>query len=280
MNLDKGTSENDLLGKANLTWKLDSDRMIYATWSQGFRPGGINRKGTLPPYKSDYLDNYEFGWKTEWLDHHLLWNGAIFEEKWKDFQFSLLGQNGLTEIKNANQARIRGLETNVGWAATYNLTLSTGIAYYDAELTENYCGFTDDAGNPVTDCADPQAPKGTQLPLTAKIKGNVTARYAFQIHGMESYVQAAAFFEGRRTSDLRLVEREITGDMPGYGTLDLSAGMKKDLWSFDVFLKNAFDNRGQLSRYSECATAVCGAQTYIVPVQPRTIGLRVTRDFE
>jgi outer membrane receptor protein involved in Fe transport len=93
-------------------------------------------------------------------------------------------------------------------------------------------------------------------------------------------VQAAAFFEGRRTSDLRLVEREITGDMPGYGTLDLSAGMKKDLWSFDVFLKNAFDNRGQLSRYSECATAVCGAQTYIVPVQPRTIGLRVTRDFE
>jgi len=41
-----------------------------------------------------------------------------------------------------------------------------------------------------------------------------------------------------------------------------------------------FDNRGQLARYAECATANCGQQTYVVPVQPRTIGLRVTRDFQ
>ena len=280
MDLDKSTSENDILGKANLTYRLDADKMIYATWSQGFRPGGINRREALPPYKADYLDNYEFGWKTEWLDHHLLWNGAIFQENWKDFQFAILGQNGLTEIKNANQARIRGLETNVGWAATNNLTLSTGVAFYHSELTENYCGFTDDAGNPVTDCADPQAPKGTQLPLTAKYKGNVTARYAFDFHGWDSYFQAAGFFEGRRRSDLRIVEREIMGDMPGYGTVDLSAGMKKDLWSFDVYLKNTFDNRGEVARYAECATANCGQSTYVVPVQPRMLGVRVTRDFQ
>ena len=71
-------------------------------------------------------DNYEFGWKTEWLDHHLRWNGAVFQENWKDFQFAMLGANGLTEIKNANQARIRGFESNLGWAATYNLTITAG----------------------------------------------------------------------------------------------------------------------------------------------------------
>ena len=278
-NLDKSTDESGTLYRGNLAYKLSEDKMIYGTFSQGFRPGGINRRGTLPPYKADYLDNYEFGWKTEWLDHHLLWNGAVFQENWKDFQFAILGQNGLTEIKNANQARIRGLETNVAWAATYNLTLSTGLAWYKSELTENYCGFTDEAGNPVTVCADPQAPKGTELPLTAEIKGNITARYSFNFHGLESYMQAAAFFEGRRSSDLRVLENSITGDMPGYGTLDLSAGFKKELWTFDVFLKNAFDNRGQIARYSECATAVCGAQTYVVPVVPRMLGVRVTRDF-
>ncbi|MBS0556591.1 MAG: TonB-dependent receptor [Proteobacteria bacterium] len=279
MDLDKDTKEDGTLGKVNFTYKIDADRMIYATWSQGFRPGGINRRGTLPPYKSDSLDNYEFGWKTQWLDHHLLWNGAVFQENWKNFQFSLLGQNGLTEIRNANNARIRGLETSLGWAVTYNLTLTAGLALYDAVLTENYCGTTDANDQPVTNCADPQAPSGTRLPLTAKEKGNLTARYSFDFHGMDSYLQAAGFFEGRRGTDLRIAENAIIGDMPGYGTVDLSAGFKKNLWSFDFYLKNAFDNRGQLARYAECAIDTCGAQTYIVPVQPRTIGFRVTRDF-
>jgi len=126
--LNKTTKENDSLGKASLQYKIDSDKMIYATWSEGFRPGGINRRGTLPPYQSDFLTNYEFGWKTEWFDHRLRWNGAVFQENWKDFQFAILGANGLTEIKNAAQARIRGIESNIVWAATYNLTLTGGIA--------------------------------------------------------------------------------------------------------------------------------------------------------
>ncbi|MEO8459942.1 MAG: TonB-dependent receptor [Dokdonella sp.] len=279
LNLDKDTKDNGSLGKANLSYKINDDAMIYATWSEGFRPGGINRRGTLPPYKADFLTNYEFGWKTEWLDHHLIFNGAVFQENWKDFQFALLGQNGLTEIKNANQARIRGFESNITWAATYNLTLSAGIALYNAVLTENYCGFTDADDNPVTICPSPQAPKGTRLPITAKEKGNITARYTFDMNGFETYFQGALVFEGRRTSDLRLEERSILGDLPGYGSFDLSAGIKKAPWSFDFYVKNAFDRRGELSRYAECAEAVCGAQTYVVPILPRTIGLRVTRDF-
>lgn len=292
VNLDKTTKEDDSLGKANITYKIDSDKMIYATWSEGFRPGGINRRGSLPPYQSDFLTNYEFGWKTEWFDHRLRWNGAVFQENWKDFQFAILGSNGLTEIKNAAQARIRGLESNVTWAATYNLTLGGGIALYKSELTENYCGFTQLDGTPVTDCPagtinpisgeavdGPEAPKGTRLPITAKEKGNLTARYSFNAWEHEAYFQGSLFFEGRRTTDLRVATNAILGDMPGYNTVDLSAGFKHELWSFDFYLNNAFDNRGQLGRYAECSETYCAAQIYVVPTQPRTIGFRVTRDF-
>ena len=79
--------------------------MVYGTWSEGYRPGGINRRGTLPPYLSDYLTNYELGWKTTWADNRLTFNGSVFHQEWEDFQFSILGANGLTEIRNANQAR-------------------------------------------------------------------------------------------------------------------------------------------------------------------------------
>ena len=215
----------------------------------------------------------------------------MFEEKWKDFQFAVVGANGLTEIHNANQARIRGFESSLAWAATYNLTLSAGMAVYHSELTANYCGQLKADESPITsaDCTDPSRPeldasaplaaKGTQLPITPKVKGDVTARYTFDWNGHESYFQAAAFGTGRRRSDLRDLENGILGDIPGYGTVDLSAGMKFNPWSLDVYLKNAFDNRGQIARYAECQAAICGDQTYIIPVQPRTVGIRLTRDF-
>jgi hypothetical protein len=44
-------------------------------------------------------------------------------------------------------------------------------------------------------------------------------------------------------------------------------------------MKNVFDNRGQIANYAECRAEICGGNTYIIPVQPRTLGVRLTRDF-
>ncbi|MEP6940689.1 MAG: TonB-dependent receptor, partial [Rudaea sp.] len=117
-------------------------------------------------------------------------------------------------------------------------------------------------------------------PITPKIKGNFTARYSFNLFENEAYVQGATFFTGRRRSDLRTLEGGILGELPGYGTTDISAGMKKNKWAFDVYMKNVFDNRGEIANYAECQATVCGGTTYIIPTQPRTIGMRVTRDFD
>ena len=67
--LDRGTSGSGNSPKLNLTYKFDPDRMIYATYSKGFRPGGVNRNGggTIPPYQPDYLKNYEVG-----LENHVV----------------------------------------------------------------------------------------------------------------------------------------------------------------------------------------------------------------
>jgi outer membrane receptor protein involved in Fe transport len=279
VNLDKRVEEDDHVGKVNLTYQLAPDKMIYATWSEGYRPGGINRRGTLPPYLSDFLTNYEAGWKTTWLDNTLAFNGAVFLEKWDDFQFALLGANGLTEIKNANQAEIRGLEMDLQWAVTYDFTMTAGAAFYDTELTANYCGFTDDDGTPVTECDDPQAPEGTQLPITAKFKGNLTGRYNFDWGDYGAFLQGAVVHEGERKSDLRLIERDILGDLPAYTTLDLSAGFGKDNWKVDFYIRNVTDKRGEISRFAQCAEAVCGQQVYIIPIQPRIFGVRFSQEF-
>ncbi len=291
LNLDKSTHETGSLGRANLTWRIDDNKMLYGTWSQGYRPGGINRRGTLPPYKADFLTNYELGWKTSWADNQFSWNGAVFQEDWKDFQFSFLGQNGLTEIHNAGQARIRGLETDIRWRATTNLAFTGAAAFYDSKLTENYCGWLRPNGDPETVCpagtvdpngdvvSGPQAPAGARLPVTARFKGNVTARYSFDLFGGEAYGQATVIHQGDRRTDLRTAEDNLLGNLPAYTLTDLSAGFKKGNWALDFFLKNAFNQRTELARFAECATAVCGNEPYIVTTQPRTFGIRFSQDF-
>jgi len=256
----------------------------------------VQRRGTLPNYKADYLTNYEFGWKTSWADGRVTFNGSVFQEEWENFQFSILGLNGLTDIRNAAQAQIRGFEADLNWAATYNLMLSGGISLYDAELTADYCGTLDANDEPETVCADPEAPKGTQLPVTAKMKGNLNARYTFDIGSTEAYWQGTFVHEGRRTSDLRIAERGLLGDMPAYSTFDLSAGIKKNNWSLDFFVKNVFDERAQFGRFFQCPEHICGndisdppaypvpaeyanGQVYVVPNQPRTFGIRFSQEF-
>jgi iron complex outermembrane receptor protein len=307
---DKEIKESGNLYRANLTYEFDDQHLIYGTYSEGYRPGGVQRRGTLPNYSADYLTNWEFGWKTSWMDNHFIWNGAVFREEWKNFQFAVLGQNGLTDIRNAPQAAITGFETDFTWAPTYNLTINGGFAWYDAKLTEDYCGQLDQATDEIiTECQPgdpnpnggifdgPEAPEGQQLPVTAKFKGNLTGRYTWDIGSMEAHIQGTLLHEGRRTSDLRTIQRELIGDMPSYETMDFSFGVKKDNWAVDLFIKNAFDERGQISRFYQCQEAVCGnaipavypdavppgyenGQVYIIPIQPRTIGLRFSMDFE
>jgi iron complex outermembrane receptor protein len=277
-NLDKGIKEDGNSPKVTLTYKLTPDRLVYATYSEGFRPGGINRRGTIPPYTADFLTNYEAGWKTSWFDNRLRWNGAAYIEKWKDFQVGLLGQNGLTEIRNAGSAEVQGVETDINWAITQGWTLAASGAYTSAHLTENFCEALVN-GQQVTDCAVPDAPDGTVLPITPKLKFNLTSRYEWEIGDLQAHVQGTAVYQSGSWTDLRLQEREIIGRQNGYTTADFTAGLARDSWTIEAYVKNAFDKRASLYRYAECVETVCGGRVYVVPNQPRIMGIKFGQRF-
>src|SRR5579863_3014776 len=130
--------------KFTATYKFDDQRLVYATVSKGFRPGGPNTNAA--PYQSDTLQNYELGWKTSWLGNSLRVNGAIFQEDWRNFQFTYPGQYGIIETKNAGGARIRGIETSIDWAASSALTLGGGFSLLNPILTVPYCKYPDQNG--------------------------------------------------------------------------------------------------------------------------------------
>jgi outer membrane receptor protein involved in Fe transport len=279
-NLDKTTKDSDSIHRLNLSYRFDDDRMMYATWSRGFRPGGVNRSLTLPPYKADFLTNYEVGWKTTWFDGLFRLNGAVFFEDWEDFQFVFLGPNALPLIANAANAEITGLEADFEWAATANFRLGGSFALMNAELSENYCGELDVEGNPVTVCDEPLAPKGTRLPVTPDFKGNVTGRYEFNIGQFDAHVQGAVIYVGDRSAELRTVQSNILEEVEDYTTLDLTAGLDTDRYQIELYIRNVTDERGELDHFALCDATVCGLVShYLAVVEPRTIGLRFGQRF-
>ena len=69
------------------------------------------------------------------MENHLgpvRWNGAIFHDRWKKFQFAFLGANSFTEIHNARDAVINGIETDASYIRG-GLTLNAAAAYTDAK---------------------------------------------------------------------------------------------------------------------------------------------------
>ncbi len=278
-NLNKSVKDTGNSPKLNFTYRFDDQRLVYATYSEGFRPGGINRRLAFPAYQPDFLTNYEVGWKTAWAGDSLRFNGALFHQDWEDAQFAFLGQNSLTQIVNAGSARIRGVEADLLWAATDNLTLIGGVSFIDAELTDNFCEDLVN-GAPVDNCASPAAVPGTELPVTPDFKANLSARYNFSLGAFDAHVQGAMVYSGSRWPDLRSTQRAILGREPSYTIADFTFGIENDAYSVELFVNNAFDKRAQLDRWAQCDASVCGVSgTYITPTQPRTVGLRFGQRF-
>jgi iron complex outermembrane recepter protein len=292
--LNTEVSDTGTVPRVNLTYKITPEAMVYATYSKGFRPGGVNRvsEAGFPPYKADYLTNYEVGWKVQSSDHRVRWNGALFWEDWKDFQFSFLVPPSITAIANGGNARIKGLENELDFVPSDHLFVSTNLTLLDPVLTQNYCGGAVPAG--VTSCpgvtayspflpggqwVGPLAPAGTNLPVVPKFKGNIVARYTFgATSNVSPYAQAAYVYQSKTSPQLQADIDQIIGMMPAYGILDLAAGAAIDNFNIELYCANAGDKRAQLSRFSN-TNPLADNQVYILPATPRTIGIKFSQRF-
>ena len=266
------------LHRLSARWKPARDLMFYATWSRGFRPGGINRQPSEPPYDPDFLTNYEIGWKTGFGP--LTWNGAIYHQVWKKFQFSFLGANSLTVIHNGRDANINGVETDLSYV-NGGLNLSAAAAYTDAETKGNICEVsTDDRQCSATFVV---TPSGTRLPITPKFKATATARYTWPIWTGKMHVQGSIAYRGSAPVDLRqdidgggLNPNDYLGRLHASTVVDTFFGYDWDRYTAELFVSNLFDDRDEAARFVACS--IC-TQTKILPGRPRTIGLRLGARF-
>ncbi|MGP1283447.1 MAG: TonB-dependent receptor [Parasphingopyxis sp.] len=132
--------------RASIDYQIDPDRLVYLSYSTGFRSGGFNGRAATPsslgPYQPETVDAYEFGFKADWLDRRLRTNIAIYHTEYNNKQeevvratppqFAALNPQE-TIVENAASARISGFEAEIIALPSDDLAFRGSLSIIDAE---------------------------------------------------------------------------------------------------------------------------------------------------
>jgi iron complex outermembrane receptor protein len=135
---------NNVGGKVGLDYKIKDDVMVYGSWARGFKSGGydgqISQRSDIGPYGPETVDTFEIGSKTEFLNHRLRADVALFDTEYRGQQISELyflpQTNGSvvtgTTVLNAAKSRIYGAELEATAIISSNFSIDTSLAYLHA----------------------------------------------------------------------------------------------------------------------------------------------------
>ncbi len=261
--------------KIQLEYAPNEDVLIYANRAEGFRRGLANNPvptvceadaaalgislDDLLTVDSDDIVNYELGFKAQWMANRLRLNGAVFQIDWDDIQQTAFLPCGAFFTSNVGEAESTGVELELYAQPVDNLTLSAGIGYTDAEITDPEFSAFAEEGDPID-----QVPEWTY---------SLSADYSFAINdstrgfGRVDYSYTDESFSGNN-DQLEPRRRD------SYELLNLRAGVEFERWQIELFVKNALDERANFADNVSIALELPG-RPRIVTNRPRTTGLDV-----
>ena len=266
---DKAQTDG-VIGKVTYSWNKSEDVMYYVTWSEGFRPGLLNRPvgssspdgsyTVKPAVDSDEVTNYEFGWKAVLQDGALRFNGSVYMVDVSGLQSTIFDPSivNLFFSDNAADAEIRGAEGDIVYYTDNGLILSSAFSILHTEITKSLV--------PTADVV-----VGSHLAFAPGFQANFTARKEWGTStGNTGHWQAQ--FNHSRASDSDIMEPN-RATQASYFLTNIRAGVSNDNWMAEMYIDNVTDERAEISN-----TFVFDRQRVAV-IRPLNIGLRYKLKF-
>jgi iron complex outermembrane receptor protein len=275
----RSADDSDVSPRFVLEYRFDPSHMVYGSISKGFRAGGVNvdlcnvtcpTVGFRPSYQPDFVWTYELGAKTEWLEHRLRVNAALFYNDWSNLQIDGDPQNPNTGFTtNAGKAHSAGFEGELTATPAQGLSFNLGGSVLQSQLDQPAMG----------------APAGSRLPNTPEWTFSAAGDYERPIYNdLRGFIHADVSTRGNAFGNIPNIPQSTTNapfqfilrnEAPGFTTVDLRMGVEKDSWSVTLFADNVTNSRASSFDFND--DAVFGAfgvfleQDYIA--RPRTIGV-------
>ncbi len=257
-----------------LTWHPDDERMLYASYAQGFR-SGFSQSGDVlfehpdfPSVHPDRLRNYEIGSKGTLLMGRLAYDAAVYYMDWQDIQQLLVvpfqGSPGVLAIVNAESASGPGVDFAFTAQVLRGLTLNANVSWNDLKMDNDTI-----SGGVVLFA------KGTRPSGSAGTTAGAGVDYSFGLgaRGLKGRLSASATYKSKLIyQGLGGVGVRSVGDSMVSSRLSVSVDSPAS-WSTTLFVDNLNNERGR------AAQPFIGAADWIARVRPRTIGIQAEYRF-
>lgn len=280
--------DDGFVWKFNTSFNFTPDLMAYATYSKGYRIGGVNRVVpciqplpvgqnlcALPnelTFGPDKVKNLELGMRAQLFDRRLSTSISVFQIKWDGIQLASQTVNGAIGITaNGGKAKSQGVDFTFNARITDQFTVRGNYSYLDAKLTEDVPGLLSTA----TGSADLFS--GDRLPGSAKNSGAASAVYTMPMGDNDLRLSWTATYTGGILT--RPGARGGGERLPSYVMHRASATYSTDVWEISLFANNIFDKyaltgvSNDLTRYGQVNDGIIYRGYAQSVAQPRTMGV-------
>jgi outer membrane receptor protein involved in Fe transport len=272
-----GGDISEVVPKFTLTWNIDDDKMMYATYTEGFRTGGVNRSHGVYDYSrsffpqvfsEDVVANSEIGIKTRLANNTVQLNVALFNMDWENFQAEVVDPSGqdcspeepvicdnpwLKSVGNVGDAHTAGVNVDFAWIPAAGWDIGANAQFLEAEVDQDLI-----LNNRPVSSSDP-TPRavirdGQDLPNVPEFQGSVWASYAWPVQfigGGDMFVRGQYSYTGG--SHTHLIPRSEGTSNPSFdkdsyaiGDARLGFISNEGNWQLELFVNNISDERAEI----------------------------------
>jgi len=285
------SENNPATPRVGLSYQLNHDNLVYASFSEGYRPGGGNSAipntsgpcdgvPQVPPdYAPDSVHAFELGAKDTLLNQHVQVNTSVFYNQWKNIQqYVSEGCGPYAYGTNAGDAVSDGFDLELRTILTQQLGFDVNVGYVNAYY--NKSGYV--PGQPTESIVLAGDKVGILPQVNAPWNVNATLHYETPLsNGDKVHAQIVSFYTSQNpgpfiTQNTVVNYYALAVPDPATHLYNARAGYTINKLDLSLFVNNIFNNTEPLSKYQANGSSNLISYTTF---RPRTVGLTANLSF-